>query len=213
MEAKSVALFEKGRHTIEYWVLRKDGAYCWVIDEQHLIRDRDGEPVEVVGSWSDVTAPKEAEIAFRRSEQRLSDAIESLSEGFSLYDAQDRLIICNNVYGEPLYPGRGTPTPGTSYEALISNAVKRGLVEDAKGREQEWIAERLAKASPAGRAACATPRRWPLDPGERAQDDGRRNGRRLHQHHRDQARRGRVARGQPQGGARQSAGERAEAGT
>ncbi len=116
-----------------------------VIDEQHLIRDRDGEPVEVVGSWSDVTAPKEAEIAFRRSEQRLSDAIESLSEGFSLYDAQDRLIICNNVYGELLYPGLGTPTPGTSYEALISNAVKRGLVEDAKGREQEWIAGRLAR--------------------------------------------------------------------
>ena len=145
VEAKSVALFEKGRHTIEYRFLRKDGAYCWVIDEQHLIRDRDGEPVEVVGSWSDVTAPKEAEIAFRRSEQRLSDAIESLSEGFSLYDAQDRLIICNNVYGELLYPGLGTPTPGTSYEALISNAVKRGLVEDAKGREQEWIAERLAR--------------------------------------------------------------------
>jgi PAS domain S-box-containing protein len=145
VEAKSVALFEKGRHTIEYRFLRKDGAYCWVIDEQHLIRDRDGEPVEVVGSWSDVTAPKEAEIAFRRSEQRLSDAIESLSEGFSLYDAQDRLIICNNVYGELLYPGLGTPTPGTAYEALISNAVKRGLVEDAKGQEQEWIAERLAR--------------------------------------------------------------------
>ena len=54
----------------------KDGSYCWVIDEQHLIRNRDGEPVEVVGSWSDVTAPKEAEIAFKRSEQRLSDAIE-----------------------------------------------------------------------------------------------------------------------------------------
>ena len=47
-----------------------------MIDEQHLIRDRDGEPIEVVGSWSDVTAPKEAEIAFRRSEQRLTDAIE-----------------------------------------------------------------------------------------------------------------------------------------
>lgn len=144
VEAKSVALYEKGRHTVEYRFLRKDGNYCWVIDEQHLIRDRDGQPIEVVGSWSDVTAPKEAEIAFRRSEQRLSDAIESISEGFSLYDAQDRLVICNKVYGELLYPGFGTPTPGTPYEALISNAVKQGLVDDAKGREEEWIARRLA---------------------------------------------------------------------
>src|SRR5215831_252924 len=64
VEAKSVQVFKKGRHTVEYRFLRKDGTYCWVIDEQHLIRNRDGEPVEVVGSWSDVTAPKEAEIAF-----------------------------------------------------------------------------------------------------------------------------------------------------
>jgi adenylate cyclase len=116
-----------------------------VIDEQHLIRDRDGNPVEVVGSWSDVTAPKEAEIAFQRSEQRLTDAIESISEGFSLYDAEDRLIVCNSAYGELLYPGLGTPAPGTPYETLIRNAAEQGLVEDAKGRVDEWVAKRLAR--------------------------------------------------------------------
>ncbi len=145
VEAASVRLYKKGRHTVEYRFLKKDGSYCWVIDEQHLIRDRDGNPVEVVGSWSDVTAPKEAEIAFRRSEQRLTDAIESISEGFSLYDAEDRLIVCNKAYGELLYPGLGTPAPGTPYEALIRNAAEQGLVEDAKGREEEWVAERLAR--------------------------------------------------------------------
>jgi adenylate cyclase len=145
VEAKSVQLYKKGRHTVEYRFLKKDGTYCWVIDEQHLIRDRDGEPLEVVGSWSDVTSPKEAEIAFRRSEQRLTDAIESISEGFSLYDAEDRLIVCNRAYGELLYPGLGTPAPGTPYEALIRNAAEQGLVEEAKGRVEEWVTERLAK--------------------------------------------------------------------
>ena len=145
VEAESVHLFKKGRHTVEYRFLKKDGSYCWVNDEQHLIRDQDGEPVEVVGSWSDVTARKEAEIAFRRSEQRLTDAIESISEGFSLYDAEDRLVVCNGAYGELLYPGLGAPAPGTPYEALIRNAAERGLVEDAKGRVEEWVAERLAK--------------------------------------------------------------------
>ena len=125
--------------------LKKAGTYCSVIEEQHVIRDRDGEPVEVVGSWSDVTAPKEAEIAFRRSEQRLTDAIESISEGFSLYGADDRLIVCNTAYGELLYPGLGTPTPGTPFETLIRSAAERGLVEDAKGRTDEWVAERLAR--------------------------------------------------------------------
>jgi len=145
VEAKSSRLYKKGRHTIEYRFLKKDGSYCWVIDEQHLIRDKDGQPVEVVGSWSDVTAPKEAEMAFQRSEQRLTDAIESISEGFSLYDAEDRLIACNTAYGELLYPGLGTPTPGTAYETLIRSAAEKGLVEEAKGREEAWLAERLAR--------------------------------------------------------------------
>jgi PAS domain S-box-containing protein len=145
VEAKSVRLYEKGRHTVDYRFLKKDGTWCWVIDEQHLIRDRDGNPVEVVGSWSDITAPKEAEIAFRRVEQRLSDAIEAISEGFSLYDSEDRLIICNSAYGELLYPGMGTPPPGTPFETLIRNAAEQGLIEEAKGREEQWIAERLAR--------------------------------------------------------------------
>src|SRR4029077_5896800 len=102
IEATSIHLYKKGRHTVEYRFLKKDGTYCWVIDEQHLIRNRDGEPIEVVGSWSDETAPKEAHNHFRRSEQRLTDAIESISEGFSLYDASDRLIVCNRAYGELL---------------------------------------------------------------------------------------------------------------
>jgi adenylate cyclase len=63
VEAQSALLFQKGRHTVEYRFMRKSGSYCWVNDEQHLIRDRDGQPVEVVGSWSDVTARNEAEAA------------------------------------------------------------------------------------------------------------------------------------------------------
>jgi adenylate cyclase len=145
VEAQSARLFEKGRNTVEYRFLKKDGTYCWVIDEQHLIRDRDGQPVEVVGSWSDVSAPKEAEIALRRTEQRLTDAIESISEGFSLYDAEDRLVACNRAYGELLYPGMGTPATGTSFETLIRNAAEQGLIEEANGRVDEWVSERLAK--------------------------------------------------------------------
>ena len=139
------AVQERPNHTVEYRFLKKDGTYCWVNDAQQLIRDEKGQPAEVVGSWSDVTERKEAEIAFRRSEQRLTDAIETISEGFSLYDADDRLVVCNSAYGELLYPGLGDAAPGTPYETLVRNAAEEGLVEDAKGRVDAWIAERLAK--------------------------------------------------------------------
>lgn len=144
VEAAAVRLFKESHQTVEYRFRRKDGTWCWVNDEQQLIRDASGQPLEIVGSWSDVTARKEAETALRRTEQRLRDAIESISEGFSLYDAEDRLVICNTAYGELLYPGLGTPAPGTPYEEILRNAAAQGLIEGAKGRAEEWIAERMA---------------------------------------------------------------------
>jgi len=151
VEAQFDQLFKKGRHAVEYRFLKRNGVYCWVHDEWHLIRDKDGQPVEVVGSWSDITAQRNAEMALERVERRLTDAIESISEGFVLYDAEDRLILCNSTYSELLNPGLAAPTPGTSYEAIIRFAAQRGTIEEAKGHVEEWIAERLARhRNPAG---------------------------------------------------------------
>jgi adenylate cyclase len=145
VEAESSNLYKNRRHAVEYRFRKKDGTFCWVNDEQRLIRDGDGQPIEIIGSWSDVTRRKNAELASRRSEQRLTDAIESISEGFSLYDEEDRLIIYNSAYAELIFPGLEAPASGTPYETLIRNAAELGLVEDATGRVDEWVAERLTK--------------------------------------------------------------------
>ena len=39
VERKQMDLFAKGEHLAEYRFRKKDGSYCWVSDEQHLIRD------------------------------------------------------------------------------------------------------------------------------------------------------------------------------
>jgi adenylate cyclase len=76
--------------------------------------------------------------------QRLVDAIESISEGFALYDREDRLVLCNSRYREIMYPGiADVVVPGTSFETIIRGAAERGLVADARGREEQWAAERL----------------------------------------------------------------------
>jgi PAS domain S-box-containing protein len=173
VEAEFGQLFKKGRHTVEYRFLKKNGSYCWVSDDWHLIHDKDGQPVEVVGSWSDVTARKNAEIALRQVEQRLTDAIETISEGFSLYDADDRLVVCNNNYSELLWHGLAAPAPGTPYETIIRTAAEGGLIEDAKGRIDEWVAERLAKhRNPGGpHVQRRSDGRW-VQVSERKTDDG-----------------------------------------
>jgi PAS domain S-box-containing protein len=92
----------------------------------------------------DITGLKKAEEARQRSEQRLVEAIESISEGFAYYDADDRMVLCNSCYREMLYSGVvADMAPGTSFEAIIRDAAERGDIKDAEGRIEEWIANRL----------------------------------------------------------------------
>jgi adenylate cyclase len=82
VEAGQATLFAEGRNVAEYRFRKADGIYCWVSDEQQLAKDQNGNPLEVIGSWSEVTARKTAEqAALQQSERRLTDAIETISEG------------------------------------------------------------------------------------------------------------------------------------
>ena len=92
----------------------------------------------------DITPLRRAEQARLRSERRLAEAIESISEGFVCYDGEDRLVICNSCYRDLLYPGLDMGlNAGTTFESIIRHAAERGYVADAAGRVEEWVAERL----------------------------------------------------------------------
>lgn len=70
-------LFENDFHFHEYRFLHKDGSYRWMRDELKLIRDADGNPKEIVGSWTDITLRKQAEIALKESERRYRSFVQN----------------------------------------------------------------------------------------------------------------------------------------
>src|SRR4029079_4449292 len=82
--------------------------------------------------------------ALAQSEHRLTDAIETVSEGFSLYDNQDRLVLGNAKYAELFDYGEGAPKTGTTFEEIMRRAAAHGLIQDARGREEGWLRQRLA---------------------------------------------------------------------
>jgi len=93
-----------------------------------------------------------AEGEVRNAQARLSDAIESISEGFSLYDPKDRLVVCNSRYREMLYAGMADMVaPGTTFEEIVREAAEKGLIPEAAGRIEEWVAARVAKHRAPGR--------------------------------------------------------------
>jgi PAS domain S-box-containing protein len=92
----------------------------------------------------DITTLRSAQDAQRRSEQRLMEAIESISEGFACYDAEDRLVICNSCYRELLYPNDAAGIAiGMTFESTVRRSAEQGRIRDAEGRIDAWVAERL----------------------------------------------------------------------
>jgi len=79
----------------------------------------------------------------REARRRLDDAIESIQEGFVLFDADDKLLVSNKKYGELLYDNDNVPQIGTEYETILRRAVDRGLIKSAGKDTEQWIQERL----------------------------------------------------------------------
>ena len=78
--------------------------------------------------------------------RRLTDAIESISEGFVLWDANDQLVLCNERYRVlTQHESSAELAVGTHFEDTIRSSAEHGFIADAEGRTEEWIAERLAR--------------------------------------------------------------------
>ena len=86
-----------------------------------------------------------------RQRRMIATAIETISDGFILYDPQDRLILCNNKFKE-LYPKlEEVLVPGTPFPTILRAIVDRGMVDLAGRTADQWVAERLAQhADPHG---------------------------------------------------------------
>ncbi|QCO16159.1 response regulator [Azospirillum brasilense] len=73
----------------------------------------------------------------------LSDAIGCVSEGFVLFGADGRLVLCNDRY-RAAYPLLSDHlVPGVRFADLLRVAVERGAAGDDLGDPSDWIAERL----------------------------------------------------------------------
>ncbi len=84
-----------------------------------------------------------AEVAREATQTMLVTAIEAIDEAFVVYDANDRLLFCNEKYRN-IYDGAADIiVPGASFEDILRFGVLHGHYPAALGREQQWIEERL----------------------------------------------------------------------
>ena len=84
---------------------------------------------------------------------RFNAAVENMSQGLSMWDAQKRLIVCNKRYAEIYRLSEEETKPGTDLaKVLASRAAHETARENCETKIGEWVAEitqRTAKQSAA----------------------------------------------------------------
>ncbi|MEK1932865.1 MAG: NahK/ErcS family hybrid sensor histidine kinase/response regulator, partial [Pararhizobium sp.] len=80
------------------------------------------------------------------AQNRQRDAINSISEGFAIFDPTDKLILCNQRFLD-FWPNlKGDIHTNMTFEALIRLALQNGaIVTPADCSAEQWIADRLAQ--------------------------------------------------------------------
>ncbi|MEO5374251.1 MAG: PAS-domain containing protein [Alphaproteobacteria bacterium] len=86
---------------------------------------------------------RHANAGLEEARQRMTDAIESISESFVLWDAEDRLVLCNSHYRENYSVIRDMLVPGVPFADVVRAAAEYQHPIPEEDRA-EWMAKRIA---------------------------------------------------------------------
>lgn len=127
-------LFAGGHVETEYRFRHRDGTWRWMRDEATLVRDAAGEPLELVGSWTDITVRQELEMSLKQ-----------------------RDAILNAVaYGSMRFLRAGEMDSSAQWNLAVEAVLTR--IGEATAVARIWVVEN--ESTPAGDLVARTIHRW-----------------------------------------------------
>jgi two-component system, cell cycle sensor histidine kinase PleC len=111
-----------------------DGRWLWLRARCELAR-QDGEAgLHLIGIAVDITEQKSLVERTVAADLRLRDAIETIPEAFVLWDADNRLVLCNSNFQELHHLPEEAVAAGTSYETIVATG-RTPLIRTALANE------------------------------------------------------------------------------
>jgi diguanylate cyclase (GGDEF)-like protein/PAS domain S-box-containing protein len=149
--AHAIALGRHGNLTVdELYAERMDRIRLRAALKQRVVLT-DGRVIETAlrpvgdGGWvsahEDITARLRSEDALRQQNLLFDAALNNMSQGLCMFDADQRLIVCNAQYVEIFDTNRKLIRPGVTLREIFADGVRRGINRETV---DELMARRLA---------------------------------------------------------------------
>lgn len=146
---------ESGTIDSQFRIILPGGKIRWVHLLAQVIFDASGRTNLLRGTVMDTTDHHNQEEALTLardeaagSRATLVDAIESLTEVFGLFDADDRLVLCNRKYARSYTDfQRFEDIAGMRFEDIVRSSLAKGeVIEPAfHGNAEAWVAEQIRR--------------------------------------------------------------------
>ncbi len=99
-------------------VRHMQGGWVWMRARAEVVR-ADNQGPRVVGICVNITEERKLAERTATADMRLRDAVETISEAFVLWDADNRLVLCNSKFQQLYQIPDSAVVPGTPYEQVI----------------------------------------------------------------------------------------------
>jgi two-component system cell cycle sensor histidine kinase PleC len=119
---ENVAASRAGGLDHQFRIADAGGRWVWLRMRAEMIDDESGAP-RLVGIAVDVGEQRALAEGAAAADRRLRDAIETISEAFVLWDAQNRLVACNSKFLDLHGVSSEAAAPGASYARIMSSAT------------------------------------------------------------------------------------------
>ncbi|MBI2992856.1 MAG: PAS domain S-box protein [Gammaproteobacteria bacterium] len=107
-----------GEGVFRYRFRHAAGYYFWIEDRFHVVRDRGGKPVEVVGAWTDISEDVAQDEMVKSSEAMLGYIVDTITDAIIVVDDQFRVVVFNSA-AEKLFGTTRQKMAGRDVHELI----------------------------------------------------------------------------------------------
>ncbi|MCO5076167.1 MULTISPECIES: PAS domain-containing sensor histidine kinase [unclassified Chelatococcus] len=104
----------------DFRICNATGDWVWIKARAEIVEGEEGEGPHLVGIAMDITEQKRLAERTATADMRLRDAIETISEAFVLWDADNRLVMCNSKFQRLRDLSPDAVITGMAYQDLMA---------------------------------------------------------------------------------------------